>query len=31
MSRKDAVFIARRYAAENSIPVIYECSADDAD
>jgi hypothetical protein len=25
------VFIARRYAAENSIPVIYECSADDAD
>jgi hypothetical protein len=31
MSRKDAVFIARRYAAENSIPVIYECSADETD
>jgi hypothetical protein len=26
MSRKDAVFIARRYAAENDIPVIYECN-----
>jgi hypothetical protein len=28
MSRKDAVFIARSYAAQNSIPVIYECSTD---
>lgn len=28
MSRKDAVFIARRYAAENDIPVIYECLLD---
>lgn len=28
MSRKDAVFIARRYAAENDIPVIYECQTD---
>lgn len=28
MSRKDAVFIARRYAAENDIPVIYECCSD---
>ncbi|HMB74558.1 MAG TPA: hypothetical protein VKQ06_13375 [Gammaproteobacteria bacterium] len=25
MSRKDAVFIARNYAKENGIPVIYEC------
>jgi hypothetical protein len=24
MSRADAVFIAKRYAAENGIPVIYE-------
>jgi hypothetical protein len=24
MSRKDAVFIAQRYAVENGIPVIYE-------
>ena len=31
MSRKDAVFIAKRYAAENSIPVIYECRSDDPD
>lgn len=31
MSRKDAVFIARRYAAENSIPVIYECQLDETD
>lgn len=28
MSRDDAVFIARSYAKENSIPVIYECHAD---
>jgi len=28
MSRKDAVFIARRYAAENAIPVIYDCQND---
>lgn len=28
MSRKDAVFIARRYAAENRIPVIYDCGAE---
>ena len=27
MSRKDAVFIAKRYAAENDVPVIYECSS----
>ena len=27
MSRKDAVFIAKRYAAENDIPVIYECNS----
>ena len=26
MSRKDAVFIAKSYAAENDIPVIYECN-----
>jgi hypothetical protein len=25
MSRQDAVFIAKRYAAENGVPVIYEC------
>lgn len=31
MSHKDAVFIARSYAAENSIPVIYECSKNDDD
>lgn len=31
MSRKDAVFIARRYAAENCIPVIYECPAGESD
>lgn len=28
MSREDAVFIARSYAKEYSIPVIYECHAD---
>jgi len=28
MSRTDAIFIARSYAAENGIPVIYECRAD---
>lgn len=31
MSRKDAVFIARRYAAENCIPVIYESQWEEAD
>lgn len=28
MSRKDAVFIARSYAKQNGIPVIYECRED---
>ncbi|MDX1561662.1 MAG: hypothetical protein R3305_01985 [Gammaproteobacteria bacterium] len=28
MSHSDAVFIAKSYAAENGIPVIYECHAD---
>jgi hypothetical protein len=27
MSKEDAMFIARSYAAENGIPVIYECHA----
>lgn len=27
MSRADAIFIARSYAAENGVPVIYECHA----
>lgn len=29
MSREDALFIARAYAKENGIPVIYECHSDD--
>lgn len=29
MSQEDALFIARSYAAERSIPVIYECHSDD--
>jgi hypothetical protein len=28
MSKEDALFIARSYAAENDIPVIYECHSD---
>jgi hypothetical protein len=28
MSKEDAMFIARSYAVENEIPVIYECHAD---
>ena len=28
MSKEDAVFIARSYAKENQIPVIYECHSD---
>jgi hypothetical protein len=28
MSREDALFIARSYATENNIPVIYECHSD---
>ena len=28
MSRKDAVFIAKSYAAEHDIPVIYDCHSD---
>ena len=31
MSRKDALFIARTYAKENNIPVIYECHSDPED
>jgi hypothetical protein len=27
MSKEDAMFIARSYAVENGIPVIYECHA----
>lgn len=27
MSKEDAMFIARSYAVENDIPVIYECHA----
>ena len=27
MSKDDAMFIARGYAVENDIPVIYECHA----
>lgn len=27
MSHKDAVFIARSYADENDVPVIYECQS----
>jgi hypothetical protein len=28
MSREDALFIAKSYAAQNNIPVIYECHSD---
>jgi hypothetical protein len=28
MSREDALFIARNYALQNDIPVIYECHSD---
>ena len=28
MSREDALFIAKSYAAENNIPVIYECHSE---
>jgi hypothetical protein len=28
MSRNDAIFIARHYAAEYGVPVIYECPSD---
>ena len=28
MSREDALFIARSYAAENGVPVIYECHSE---
>lgn len=28
MTREDALFIAKSYAAENNIPVIYECHSD---
>jgi hypothetical protein len=28
MSKEDAMFIARSYAVEHSVPVIYECHAD---
>jgi hypothetical protein len=28
MSKEDAMFIARSYAVEHGIPVIYECHAD---
>jgi hypothetical protein len=28
MSKDDAMFIARSYATENEVPVIYECHAD---
>jgi hypothetical protein len=28
MSKEDALFIARSYARENDIPVIYECHSD---
>lgn len=28
MSKEDAMFIARSYAVEHDIPVIYECHAD---
>jgi hypothetical protein len=28
MTKEDALFIARNYAAENDIPVIYECHSD---
>jgi hypothetical protein len=28
MSKEDAIFIARGYAVEHDVPVIYECHAD---
>jgi hypothetical protein len=28
MSKEDAMFIARSYAVEHKVPVIYECHAD---
>jgi hypothetical protein len=28
MSKEDAMFIARSYAVEHSVPVIYECHSD---
>ena len=28
MSREDALFIARSYAQQNGVPVIYECHSD---
>ena len=28
MSRKDAVFIAKSYAAEHDVPVIYDCHSE---
>ena len=28
MSREDALFIARSYAQQNEVPVIYECNSD---
>ena len=28
MTKDDAMFIARSYAVENDVPVIYECHAD---
>jgi hypothetical protein len=28
MTRKDAVFIARSYAREHEVPVIYDCQSD---
>jgi len=28
MSREDALFIAKSYAAENNVPVIYECHSE---
>ena len=28
MTKEDAMFIARSYAVEHDIPVIYECHAD---
>ena len=28
MTREDALFIAKSYAAENNIPVIYECHSE---
>jgi hypothetical protein len=28
MSKEDAIFIARSYATENNVPVIYECHSE---